>query len=135
MAKAIRVDGLKEFGQSLKKLDGDLPRVSQLASNESADMVAAGAKPLFPVMRGRARGSVEAAGPEVTAGGGRAPHALWLDFGGSVGRRGSVKRPHRRSGRYILPTHRRLEAAGEYEAIMGDQLAAEARRAGIEVDD
>lgn len=138
MVQAIQIVGLREFGRDLKKVDGELPKAIRLALNESADLVVKGAKPQFPVMRGKASGSVKAASTRTMArvamGGGRAPHAPWLDFGGSVGKNNSVKRPYKKDGRYVYPTYRKLRDSGEFEAVMGEALADVARRAGIEVD-
>jgi hypothetical protein len=58
-----------------------------------------------PRRTGRAGGTIKAASTRtearVSEGGARAPYMPWLDFGGRVGRKNSVKRPFLKEGRYI----------------------------------
>lgn len=134
----IRIDGLKEFNRDLKKLDRDLPKALRVALNDGADLVVSTARPKFPKRRGRARRSVKAKSTRtkvrVSVGGKSAPHAPWLDFGGRVGRNGSITRRWTgKEGRYVYPTYRRLRDSGQFAEVLSESLIGVARDAGIEV--
>jgi hypothetical protein len=134
----IKVEGLKEFGRDLKKIDSDLPKMIRLALNESADLVVARVKPQFPHKTGRAAKTIKAASTKsavrVAMGSKRVPYPAWLDFGGSVGRNQSVKRAYKKDGRFMYPTYRKLRDSGEFEKVMTEALADVARQAGVDVD-
>jgi len=91
-----------------------------------------------PRRSGRARGSVRSRSTQtfarITGGGAKAPHYPWLDFGGRVGRRGSIQRPFLTEGRYIYRSYYDLQARGEFERVMVAELLRVVRSAGIEVD-
>lgn len=132
----INVEGLKEFNRSLKALDSDLPKALRLALNDAADVIVSEAKPKIPSRSGRAKGTVKArstrTAARVVGGGNRAPYYPWLDFGGSVGKRHSVKRPFLTNGRYIYDAYfRNRDRFGDQ---LRDSLIDVARQAGLEVD-
>lgn len=138
MTEAIKVEGLKEFGRDLKKLDRDLPKLVRVALNTSAELVAAGTRPKVDRATGRAAGTVRPKSTRtkarVAGGGRRAPYYPWLDFGGRVGRGGAIRRPFTKDGRYLYPTYRKLRDSGEFQEVMTRELVDVARKAGIEVD-
>lgn len=133
----IRIDGLKEFNRSLKRMDKGLPKAVRLASNEAADIVVREAKPRVPIGPGKgghAASSIKAASTakaaRISAGGKRFPYYAWLDFGGRVGPRKSVKRPFLKSGRYIWKAYDDRKAEVEQQLATG--LTEVARSAGLD---
>lgn len=136
MAEAIKIDGLDQFVRNLRKLDQNLPKALRVAFNDAAQIVIEYARPKIPVRSGRAARTLRAQSTRtavrVTAGGKRAPYYPWLDFGGRVGRKKSVKRPFIGDGRYLYAG---LHAEREriHQATV-DALLDAARSAGIEVD-
>lgn len=135
MSEPIKVEGLREFNRALKKMDSDLPKAVRLAFNEAADLIVQDARPNVPVRSGRARSTVKArstrTAARVVGGGNRAPYYPWLDFGGRVGRRKSVRRPFLKDGRYIYAAYDRRK--GEFIDVMAQKLVDLAEGAGIEV--
>lgn len=137
MADSIQITGLKEFRSGLKAMHKDLPKALRVAFNDAADVVVMDARPKIPSRSGRAKGSVKARSTQtssrVVGGGNKAPHYPWLDFGGRVGRRNSVKRPFLKEGRYIYNAYFRNKRSGRYQEILSDGLIKVGRDAGIEV--
>lgn len=137
MTEPIRIEGLREFSRDLKRLNDGLPKVLRLALNAGADVVVAYARPRIPSRSGRAAGSLKAQSTRtlvrVSAGGARAPYYPWLDFGGAVGRRRSVRRPFLQEGRYIYKGYFEARDSGEFAAALEKALVEVAREAGIEV--
>lgn len=134
---AIRITGLREFSRNLKKIDADLPKALRVALNESADLVVDTARPDVPQKSGRARRSMRAASTRtaarVKAGGKRAEHYAWLDFGGAVGRNRSVVRRFYSDGRYLYPTYFDLRDSGRIQEVNRKALLDVVRQAGVEV--
>src|SRR5262245_21926026 len=135
MAEAVKVEGLREFVRGLKDMDRTLGKAVRLALNDAADIIVSDAKPKVPTRSGRAAGTVKARSTQTAArvvgGGNRAPYYPWLDFGGRVGRRQSVRRPFLKDGRYIYAAYDRRR--GEFIDVMAENLVDVARSAGIEV--
>lgn len=135
--EAIRIKGLREFQQSLKTLDKDLPKALRVAFNNAAGMVVTDARGRVPSRTGRARGSVKAASTQTAArvrGGGRqAPYYPWLDFGGRIprGPRRPYLAPH---GRYIYNAYFRHRDSGRFQDELSKALVDVAKTAGLEVD-
>lgn len=133
--EAVKVDGLSQFIRAVKKLDSDLPKMNRVAMNSAADIVLDYARPRIPRRTGRAASTLKAKSTQtavrVAAGGRRAPWYPWLDFGGSVGRNKSVKRPFYKEGRYLYPSLR--ERRGEFVKALTGALVDTARSAGLEV--
>ena len=138
MAEPIKIEGLNQFVRDLKGIDAELPKMVRKAFNTSTDLVVDDARPRIPRRSGRARGSVRSRSTQtfarITGGGAKAPHYPWLDFGGRVGRRGSIQRPFLTEGRYIYRSYYDLQARGEFERVMVAELLRVVRSAGIEVD-
>ena len=135
MDPAIKVTGLKEFQRGLKVIDRELPKALRLALNDAANLVVDEAVPKIPRRSGRAAKSVKARSTQkaarVVGGGNRVPYYPWLDFGGSVGRKGSVKRPFLTKGRYIFDAFFRNRE--RFTDKLAENVVDVARRAGIEV--
>ncbi len=134
MADSVHIEGLHEFGRAIDKMEGDLPQVIRMALADAADIVIDYARPKVPRRSGRARRSLRvdtrSMVAEVVGGGGGAPYYPWLDRGGAVGRRNSVRRPYSAKGRYIVPGYERNRA--DIEELMGEALDDLAHRAGLE---
>lgn len=136
----IRVEGLRDFQRVMKRLGPEFATAVKAAGNAAAEIIVAEAKPRVPIGPGRgghAASSIKAASTakagRVSAGGKKYPYFPWLDFGGRVGPRKSVRRPFLSDGRYIWAAyHDRREEIAE---MMADQLTDAARRAGIETTD
>ena len=132
----IKIKGLAEFNRNLRKLDADLPKALRMAHNEAAQLVVDWAKPRVPRRSGKAAGTLKARSTRtesrVQGGSKRVPYYPWLDFGGRVGPKKSVRRPFIKEGRYIYPG---LSANyGKFTEVLTDKLVDVARQAGVEVD-
>lgn len=136
MTEAIKIDGLAEFVRNLKKLDADLPKTLRKGFNDAANIVVDYAKPKVPHRSGKAARSIRAqsvrSAVRVTEGGARAPYMPWLDFGGAVGRKRSVRRPFIKEGRFIYAGLK--DKRDEIQAAVETALIDAARAAGVEVD-
>ena len=112
--RPITVAGLRDVQAALKQVDGQSQKQLRVVLNDAAQVVVSGTRGAMPSRSGRARGSVRALSSQrearVAGGGGRASYYGWLDFGGSVGRRRSVKRRFIRDGRYMYATFNRRRA-------------------------
>jgi hypothetical protein len=130
---AIRIEGLREFQAALRKMDKGLPRQIRIVLNETADLVASPAKARVPRRSGRAAASIRVASSQreakVKGGGGRVPYYGWLEFGGAVGRRHSVRRPFVKEGRYLYPAYESRRSRIEPTMLKG--LEDLARRSGV----
>lgn len=135
---SVRIEGLNEFRRGLKEMDRNLPKALRLAFNDAADIVVSDARPRVARKTGRAARSVRARSTQsfarVSGGGNRAPHYPWLDFGGRVGRRRSVRRPFLKEGRYIYASYFRALRSGDFQKALEDGITDVARQAGIELD-
>lgn len=105
----IQVVGLKELQKALRDIERDLPKELAAGLAEVSEMVLVKARALVP--RGKTGNAQESMkvrkqqrGASIAVGGTKAPYYPWLDFGGRVGRRRSVKRTFIQGGRYIYPT-------------------------------
>jgi len=137
MAEPIKIQGLAEFNRNLRKLDSDLPKALRLAMNQAADVVIGYARPRVPRRSGKAAGSIKPQSTRtavrVSAGGRKAPYYPWLDFGGRIGKRKSVKRAFLKEGRYLYAGYYKARDSGELVDIMREALLDVARQAGVEV--
>lgn len=136
----IHVSGLREFNRGLRRLDSEAPKGLRIAGNKAAQIVVDEAKPRVPLGPGKgghAKTSIKAASTRtaarVSAGGRRFPYYPWLDFGGRVGRRNSVRRPFLREGRYIWRAF--ADRREDVQKTLKDELVAVARGAGLEVSE
>lgn len=131
----LEVAGLKEFQKGLRRLDADLPKALRVALNGCSDFLIAKTVPLIPKRSGAAARSLKARSTRtavrIAVGGKSAPYYPWLDFGGQVGRAGSVPRPFYKEGRYLYPTLRKNR--DEFTKIMQGSLVTIAHDAGLDV--
>ncbi len=134
--EAVRVDGLDQFRRALKALDGNLGKGLRVALNTASTFIITEARPLIPVLSGKAAKSLKARSSQntvrIAVGGKAAPYYPWLDYGGAVGVAGSIKRPFIGEGRYLYPTLGKNRA--QFEKILTDALAEVARSAGIDME-
>lgn len=130
----IRVTGIVDLQRALRQMDKDAPKelAAELAS--VSELVLRKARPKVPHLTGAAQGSMKVKkqqrGAALAVGGSRAEYYPWLDFGGRVGRGGSVRREVIRGGRYIYPTV--AENSAEIKSMVDAVLEKMARRAGFE---
>lgn len=133
----VHVEGLREFTKAVDAAEKGLRKHVRLALNESVDLVIDETEPGVPTQDGTAVGSIRAVSTQskarVRAGGARAPHYPWLDFGGRVGKFRQVHRDYTREGRYLYPTYRSLRDSGEFQDKMVEALVKLGDRAGLEV--
>lgn len=136
MADPIRITGLNEFVRSLKKLDSDLPKVLRVAFNAAGQDIVTDARRNVPSRSGKAKASVRGSSTQkafrISGGSKRVPYYPWLDFGGKVGKRGSVRRPFKHEGRYIYASY--FKHRDELAPLLETALIDAARAAGVEVD-
>jgi hypothetical protein len=107
--KPIRIEGIREIQAALKSMDGESQKRLRTVFNLAADLVASDTKRKVPTRSGRAAKTVRVGSSQrearVKAGDARnAPYYPWLDFGGTVGKSRSIKRPFIKNGRYLYPS-------------------------------
>lgn len=133
--QAIRIEGLREFQRSIKRLDSDLPKALRVAFNGAGDIVVQDARPRVASKSGKARASVKAKSTQtavrVVGGGNKAPYYPWLDFGGRVGPKRSVKRTFLQEGRYIYASY--YDNHDRVQEATVDALVSAATAAGLVV--
>lgn len=133
---AIQIDGLAAFSRALRQIDADAPKELRLIGNTAADVVAGRARSRVARQSGRAQRSIKASSTRtlsrVKGGGPRQPYYPWLDFGGRVGRKRSVKRRFIKSGRYIYPSYAAKRSFIQAQLTIGMTKLAE--RQGWKVD-
>jgi hypothetical protein len=136
VAEQIRVEGLRELNRSLRQVSRELPRALRVALNEAVEVVAEAARDEVPELTGAAAASIvprsTRTAARIKAGGRRAPHYPWLDFGGSVGPQKSVHRPFIREGRYLFPAY--AEHRDEMVAKLEEALVEVALSAGLQAE-
>lgn len=103
----VVVGGLRDLNRALKAADTEAIDAMKAALKEIAEGVASDVRSRVPRLSGRMaasykpRGSVK--GAAIAYGGNKAAYAPWIDYGGSVGKKRSVKRPVVKGGRYLYP--------------------------------
>lgn len=106
--EVVAVEGLREFQQRLKKLDGQSQKQIRLVLNDAGELIVTRARAVVPRRSGRAAASIKAQSTQrearVKAGGARVPWYPFIEFGGAVGRNNSVRRTYVPSGRFLYPT-------------------------------
>jgi hypothetical protein len=111
---------MAELKYALRSVSDEVADVVLSELEDIAKGVAADARKRVPYRSGRAQQSYKAQGSAIVFGDG-VPYVPWLEFGGAVGRKGSVKRPYVREGRYVYPA---INAAmADIEARVGDLIA------------
>lgn len=131
----IKIENLRELQAALRQIDGEAQKQLKDVFNTAADLVVNRARPKVPSRSGRARQSVRSRSGQrdakVMGGSARASYYAWLDFGGRVGRRGSVRRQFIKGGRYIYPSYNEVQP--QVFDTLQDALAALVRSSGLEV--
>jgi hypothetical protein len=129
----IQVEGLKEFRNAVRAMDRSFGPELRRALNEAADIVVRDAKASVPVRSGRLASTVRASSTQnqarISMGGAKAPYAGFIEFGGNVGRKDSVKRPYRAGGRYLFPAFERNRDRVMQKAA--EAITTVARKAGL----
>lgn len=133
MPAEVHVTGLAEYKKALRQIDNQLGTELRKGLNEVAQVVVDAARPKVPFLIGRAQASMKPGSSQnaaqIKVGGDKAPHYMWLDFGGRVGRHKSVVRPFLKGGRFVYPT-----AADKHDALVDrleDVIAVLTRKAGF----
>lgn len=119
----IKVDGLAQFSRALRRIDNDAPKELRIVQNKAANTVADRARPRVARLSGQAQRSVKASSTRtlsrVKGGGTKQPYYPWLEFGGRVGKRRSIKREFIKSGRYIYPSYAAKKAFVQAQLTIG----------------
>lgn len=126
--KGVQIQGLREFSRRVRSADADLSKELRTGLKEIASVVANTAKQKVPTRSGRLASSVRATSTarvgKVSMGGARVPYAGFIEFGGSVGRGKSVKRPFKKDGRYLRPAYEAHRGEVEVAAhVLIDKIA------------
>lgn len=129
----IKINGLVALQKALKAVDAQ--KQLRVVFNKAADLIVQEAPRGMPRKTGAAARSLRARSGQreavVLAGGTKAKHYPWLDFGGAVGIHKSVKRRFIKSGRYLYPAYSRNTAT--VQRILEDGLHELVTEAGLEV--
>lgn len=133
---AIRVQGLRELQQALRRIDKNVEKELKNSLREAAKVVAEATAQKVPKRTGRAAASVKprstGRGASIALGGSRAPYYPWLDFGGSTkvpGAGNRVQRDRVQGGRYLYPAL--TEKNAEVLEIVDEAMERLAERHGI----
>ncbi|MCE7008727.1 hypothetical protein LWC34_38840 [Kibdelosporangium philippinense] len=131
----IKISGLNEFNRNLRQMNASLPKGLRLANNEAAGVVVDWAQPRVPRKTGRAAASVKVRSTRtmarVSGGSKSVSYFAWLNYGGRVGRAGSVRRQFIKEGRYLYPGY--AKNRDKVRAILLSALVEVAKDAGLEV--
>lgn len=104
----VAIQGLSELKSALRELEGKVPKELAAGMKAIALEIVPKVQAKMPFRLGNARKAVKASGTQrgasIKIGGDKALYGPWLDFGGAVGRRKSIKRPFIQTGRYLYPT-------------------------------
>jgi hypothetical protein len=111
---------MAELKYALRSVSDEVADVVLSELEDIAKGVAADARKRVPHRTGRAQASYRASGAAVVFGDG-VSYVPWLEFGGAVGRKGSVTRPYIREGRYVYPAI--TAAMADIEARFDDLIA------------
>lgn len=107
----VEVYGLDEFARGARELTGHIEHGATDALGPVADLVATLVRGRVPHDRGRLASTVavrrEGTRVAVQMGGGAAPYAGWIDYGGTRGR------PYVDRGRYLHPAAESAESRAE----------------------
>lgn len=132
----IRVEGLRDLQAALKAIDGEAQKQLRLVLNDAAGVVVRGAQRRAPVKTGAYRNTIKVASSQrearVKAGSAKVAYAGFIDYGGSVGRHKSVKRPFIKTGRVVYPAYYAQQP--NILAMMNAGLARLITNSGLAVD-
>ena len=130
----VEVRGIRELSSAFRRVDAELPKQLKTAFLKIAERVVSVAQSGVPVLTGRAAASIKprasTRGAGIAFGGSAAEYFPWLNFGGRVGRGGSIVRERVEPDRYI---YRAVSSQKEETAAAADEAVKDvARRAGFE---
>lgn len=132
----VVVSGLSDLGKALKALEDGAQKELGLALKGIAEGVVADVRSRVPHRSGRAAGSYKARGSargaSIAFGGAHAAYVPWLDFGGRVGKKKSVKRPVIKGGRYLYPAIG--DNMEDVEQLVADAIDDITTRYGLKVE-
>lgn len=121
MIKGVEIQGLREFSRRVRSADKELSKEMRRGMKSIAETVARSAKESVPKRSGKLANSIRPTSTpkvgKVSMGGARVPYAGFIEFGGSVGRNNSVKRPFVKNGRYLRPAYEKNRAQVQIEAM------------------
>lgn len=120
-AQWIKAAQASELRTALREVSDEIADLVHSELEDIARTVAASARSKVPHRSGAAQSSYRAVGAAVSWGEG-VPYVPWLEFGGKVGRKDSVKRPFVRKGRYVYPAI--AEQMADIEKRVDDLIAA-----------
>lgn len=136
MPDPIQIKGLTEFNKALRRIDSDAPKALRLVFNDAADEVVTTTRNAMPSKTGKAKKSVKAKSTRTAAriseGGPKVPYVPWLDFGGAVGPRRSVRRDFLKEGRYLYQSYYKL--APKLETKLANGLGLLVEQSGLGLD-
>ena len=131
----IKIQGLVAFQKALREMEDGAQKQLRVVFNKAADLIVQEAPRGMPSKSGAAANSIRARSGQreavVLAGGNKAKHYPWLDFGGAVGIHKSVTRRFIKGGRYLYPAYSRNN--NTVQRILEDGLHDLCRDAGLEV--
>ena len=137
MAVTVKVTGVAEFNAALRRADKAAKEKLQAAGREAAGLVASFAEGRIERLSGAAARSIRilsaTGATKVSGGDTNTPYFAWLDFGGRVGRKKSVRRRFIKSGRYIVPGY--AENQEKINEILTNAVRAAFEQSGIQTDD
>ena len=129
----VRIEGLREFQAALRDADDGLQKELRAVFNDAAGIVVDTARPRLPRRSGKLAATLRATSGQreawVTLGKAKVPYAGWIEFGGRVGRKRSVRRMFIPGGRTLYPAVRRREE--QIRDVMAEGLNRLADRAGL----
>ncbi len=134
--RAIKISGLSEFVANLGKVDAAMQGMVKGVLDQVANEIIGIAKPKIPRRSGKARASLRPRSTptdvRIQEGSKEAPYVPWLDFGGRVGRKRSVRRPFLKDGRYVYKAY--LDNKDQLAVTMQAALTKLVESSGIEVN-
>jgi hypothetical protein len=135
---SVKVTGLREVNAALKEVESGLPKAMQGKLKGIAEHVAETARGMVPRRTGAAAGSIRARATQRGAGiafsdsDGSVSYFPWLNFGGRVGRHGSIERSTVTPDRYIYSTI--LTEREETMRAVDEAVKEVAGRAGFDTE-
>lgn len=112
---------MDELASALASLNDEIYDLAMSLLEDISGDVVKDVRSRVPYRTGRAQSSYKVSGAGISYGGPQAPYVPWLEFGGKVGRKDSVKRPYRSKGRYLYPAI--ADNLSDVEAKIDDLIA------------
>lgn len=135
---AVEVQGIGQYAKSLRKIDKASAKNLRLALNQAGGVVVDYIKKGMPSKTGGARSTVKAKSTadtvKVSEGSKRRAYVPWLDFGGRVGKRHSVRRLYIQEGRYLYAALSDNTVKAEFISALERAIVGTLADAGLEPD-